>query len=77
MFRRVMVRLVPIVSSRPWLVALAARVFAAAPWAKHLARRFVSAPAAKTPLPSDMTAPQAAVLTDLREALRTRHRARR
>ncbi len=73
MFRRVIVRLVPFVSSRPWLVALAARVFAAAPWIKPLLRHMVSSPASKAVLPSEMTPLEAAVLTDLRQASRTIH----
>jgi hypothetical protein len=75
--RALMVRLVPIVSSRPWLVALAARVFARAPWLKHLVRHFVSTPPASQVLPSDMTPLQAGVLSDLQEALQRVHGAQR
>lgn len=76
MLRGLIVRLVPFVSSRPWLVALAARMFAAAPWVKHFLRHAVSSPASKSVLPSAMTPLQAGVLTDLRQAVRTIHAAR-
>lgn len=67
-------RLVPMVSSRPWLVALASRMFAVAPGLKRRLRHFVSTPAPLGLEESDLTPRQAAVLVDLRQAIRSRTR---
>ena len=67
--------LVPIVSSRPWLVAIAARLFAAMPSLKRRLRYMVSGPAMLAPPVSrsrPLSAEEARVLFDLRDAVQRR-----
>lgn len=73
LLRAVIRRLVPFVSRRPWLAAIAGRVFASMPSLRHRLRNMVSMPA---PLPRSeqgLTASQAAVLSDLRAQIRIAH----
>ena len=67
-------RLVPFVSQRPWMVSAAARVFALAPGLKRRLRHFVSGPVHLQPAEHELTPSQAAVLVDLRQAVRDRRR---
>jgi hypothetical protein len=67
--RALLRRLVPFVSSRPWMVGLAARVFAMAPSLKRRLRMALTG--APQAIPSEhLRAEQAAVLSDLRQAVR-------
>ncbi len=72
-------RLVPVVSSRPWLVAIAARVFARMPSLKHRVRNMMSGPVQLPPAPVEcaLGAAEAGVLADLKDAVLARGSARR
>lgn len=63
-------RLVPIVSQRPWLVAIAARAFVVVPSLKLRLRRMVSVPEAAIPITHErrLTDAETRVRMDLRAA---------
>lgn len=62
-----------IVSRRPLLVAMAARALVVAPPLKRHLRRLIAEPVVLAPRSEDsLSAPQACVLVDLREALADR-----
>jgi hypothetical protein len=61
-------RLVPIVSARPWLVALASRVFALFPSVKLRLQRMMAQPLAGGARTEELTDAQLRVLIDLQDA---------
>ena len=64
--------LVPIVSTRPWLVKLAARAFARFPTLKLRLRRMVSQPVVAPTQTRHLDDAKMRVLIDLREAMQDR-----
>jgi hypothetical protein len=77
LLRAIMRRLVPFVSRRPRLAALAGKLFGVMPSLRHRLRNMVSMPAALPRSERSLTAEEAGVLVDLRHALRTIHGPRR
>lgn len=72
---RALVRwLVPIVSTRPWMVKLAARAFGRFPTLKLRLRRMVSQPVVAPAQTRNLDDAQMRVLIDLREAMQDRSR---
>lgn len=70
-------RLVPFVSKRPRLAAMAGRLFGVMPSLRHRLRNMVSMPASLPRSERSLTPEEAGVLVDLRHALRAAHRPRR
>jgi hypothetical protein len=77
LLRAVMRRLVPFVSRRPRLAAIAGKLFGVMPSLRHRLRNMVSMPAAMPRSERSLTPEEAGVLVDLRHALRTIHGKRR
>lgn len=75
--RAVIRRLVPFVSKRPRLAAMAGRLFGVMPSLRHRLRNMVSMPAALPRSERSLTPEAAGVLVDLRHEIRTAHRSRR
>ena len=67
-------RLVPIVSTRPWLVAAASRVFALFPSVKLRLQRIMAQPLPSGTRVDELTDAQLRVLIDLRDAQEARGR---
>jgi hypothetical protein len=64
-------RLVPVVSTRPWLVALASRAFALFPSVKLRLQRIMAQPLPSGARAQQLTDAQLRVLIDLRDAQET------
>ena len=77
LLRAVLRRLVPFVSKRPFLAAMAGRLFGIVPSLRHRLRNMVSMPAVLPRSERSLTPEEAGVLVDLRHALRASHRRRR
>lgn len=77
LLRAVMRRLVPYVSRRPRLAAVAGKLFGVFPSLRHRLRNMVSMPAAMPRSERSLTPEEAGVLVDLRHALRIAHGKRR
>lgn len=70
-------RLVPFVSKRPRLAALAGRLFGMMPSLRHRLRNMVSMPAALPRSERSLSPEEAGVLVDLRHAVRALHGSRK
>lgn len=77
LLRAVIRRVVPFVSRRPRLAALAGRLFGVLPSLRHRLRNMVSMPAALPRSERSLTPEEAGVLVDLRHAIRAIHAPRR
>jgi hypothetical protein len=77
LLRAVIRRLVPFVSRRPFLAAIAGRLFGVMPSLRHRLRNMVSAPAVLPRSERTLTPEQAAAVVDLRRALQKAHAPRR
>ena len=77
LLRAVIRRLVPFVSRRPALAAIAGRLFGVMPSLRSRLRHMVSAPAALPRSERNLSPEEAGALVDLRHALRKAHAPRR
>jgi len=73
LLRAVVRRLVPFVSRRPALAAIAGRLFGLMPSLRRRVRHLVSAPAALPRSERNLSAEEAGALSDIRRALRRAH----
>ena len=81
LMRRAVRHAIPFVSSRPWLVSMAARAFAMSPSLKYRVRRIMTPTSAAGQFRAArgeraLSGAEAAVLSDLRDAIAARHKAR-